>query len=356
MHKFLTVGYLPLLSVRPAELRALKELPEKSKDRLLPFCTLRPWTTAHHLDSVLVKIEESFGNRPIIIDAGVSDPFETGSRPVHIALNALRNPANGYRNWYEFLKSRSNYIPSLQISDPNEIIKEIGLLASLERGLVVRVPDQAFGSASDIASAVQNYIDPIDVCIILDYEQASKHILTRIATCVGIAKGIFSIAPNFSVAVSASSFPMDFTSCTEQEIYERQFFNGVRESLPNNKLIYSDRGSARAERQNGGGGAPAPRIDLAGTSKWGFFREEDDGDRDQAYFDAAVKAIKSPLWDKDLHVWGTQMIERTAAGDDSAIVSPARSTAARINIHLQQQLYYDKPDDKYDTDEDWEDL
>ncbi len=148
---------------------------------------------------------------------------------------------------------------------------------------------------------------------------------------------------------------MDFTDRTEQEIYERRFFNEVREQLPGSNLIYSDRGSARAERQNGGGGAPAPRVDLATVGQWGFFREIDVGDRDQAYFDAATRAINSPYWDEDLHVWGTQMVQRTAAGDETAIVSPARSTAARINIHLQQQLFYDDPNSKYDTDEDWSD-
>ena len=64
------VDYVPLLSVRPAEIRALKELPEKTKDRLLPFMFLRPWTTAQQLDNALVRIEEAYGTRPVIIDAG----------------------------------------------------------------------------------------------------------------------------------------------------------------------------------------------------------------------------------------------------------------------------------------------
>jgi hypothetical protein len=55
-------------------------------------------------------------------------------------------------------------------------------------------------------------------------------------------------------------------------------------------------------------------------------------------------------------VWGTQMIERTALGDPDAITSPVRATAARINIHLHRQLFYDDPGaGLYDTDEEWTD-
>jgi hypothetical protein len=47
------------------------------------------------------------------------------------------------------------------------------------------------------------------------------------------------------------------------------------------------------------------------------------------------------------------MIERTAAGDTSAIGSPQKATAARINLHLQRQTFYDSPAAAEDTDEDW---
>jgi hypothetical protein len=47
------------------------------------------------------------------------------------------------------------------------------------------------------------------------------------------------------------------------------------------------------------------------------------------------------------------MIERTARGDHSAIDSPSKSTAARINLHLQLQTFYKKVDEAEDTEEDW---
>ena len=61
------------------------------------------------------------------------------------------------------------------------------------------------------------------------------------------------------------------------------------------------------------------------------------------------------VWDPELRLWGTQMIERTSLGDLDAIISPARSTAVRINIHLHQQLFYGEPGSLHATDEDWVD-
>jgi hypothetical protein len=350
-----SINYIPLLSVRPAELRALKELPERSKNALFPFMILRPWTSAHYLESVLQKISDAYGDRPLIVDAGVNEPTEGTSRPVHTELANLRQPADGYRNWYEFLVERPNYIPSLQLDAPSQFVAQIARLASLGRGLAIRIPQPAFGSAANFVQIMRAYVQASDICVILDYEQASRELLTRIAATRSIVQNILSVEPACSIALSASSFPMDFTSRTGQEIYERQFFNGVKEAFKGASLIYSDRGSARATRQNGGGGSPAPRVDLAGAGEWAFFREEDDGDRDEAYFTAARRAMGSALWDSDLQLWATQMIRRTAANDVDAIISPARSTAVRINMHLQQQLFYDSPEEKYDTDEEWTD-
>lgn len=355
MRNLQEVKYIPLLSVRPAELRAMKELPNKSKDAIFPYFTLRPWASALHLDSVLKKVEESYPRRPIIVDAGIIDPTQAGNRPVHSELQSLRNPLDGYRNWFEFLEARQNFIPALQLSHPDELSQQIELLASLGRGIAVRFPSELFGTAPEVVETIADFMAGEQICVILDFEQASRLLLNQTLSTVTAINNVVARVPTCSVCVSASSFPADFVGRTEQDIYERRLFDEVRRHLPNLNLIYSDRGSARAERQTGGGGAPAPRVDLATMGQWGFFREVDVEDRDQAYFDAAKRAIDSDFWDENLHVWGTQMVQRTAAEDNTAIVSPARSTAVRINIHLQQQLYHDDPGAKYDTDEDWSD-
>ncbi|EFH12968.1 hypothetical protein HMPREF0731_0811 [Pseudoroseomonas cervicalis ATCC 49957] len=72
------------------------------------------------------------------------------------------------------------------------------------------------------------------------------------------------------------------------------------------------------------------------------------------YQQQAINLMRTPIWEPGFRVWGTQMIERTAAGDTSAISGAQKATAARINLHLQRQTFYSAPEMAGDTDEDWE--
>lgn len=352
---FDNLSYVPLLSVRPAELRALQELPERDKSRLLPYFFLRPWASALQLDAALKKIEDAYGDRPIIMDLAAAEPADT-PRPVHEQLNRLRDPTDGYANWCAFIRAHRSFIPSLQLGDPRQFQRQTDQLLDEERGLAVRFPRAAFGGVRLYAERLGAVTGGgAEVCIILDYGRGSRDLLLQQASTVSFVRSILEVMPRAAVGIAASSFPDGFVGLTEQQIYERELFNAVRLQVGGDRLVYSDRGSVRAERQLGGGGTPAPRIDYAMPIIWHFYRADDPEDRPRAYRRLAQNAIASPLWDRNLRLWGTQMIERTAIGDPEAIVSPARSTAARINIHLHRQLYYDAPAEGSDTDEEWTD-
>lgn len=356
---------MPLLNVRPAEVRAVEEMTERSKDELLPYIFLGPWASAHRLDSTLSRIEAAYGERPVVFDVTPAEP-EPGvpRREVHGQLAALCDPADGYRNWCEFIERNENAIPALQIGDPTQIPAQLEFFRELNRGVVVRFPRGAFAedatTVSNIARALAAArIAPGDACFILDYQRSNRDILNLSAEAIGRMQAIWEAHPGCHLAVSSSSFPDGFER-RSQEIFERLFFNMVAEQLPNRPIIYSDRGSARVERLGGGGGQPLPRVDYAGSVQWSFFRVAPDDDSDPstrpaAYQQAAVQAIESDVWDARLRIWGSQMIERTAAGDPDAIISPMRCTAVRINMHLHRQLFYNDPEEQYDTDEDWTD-
>src|SRR5690606_31577789 len=129
-------------------------------------------------------------------------------------------------------------------------------------------------------------------------------------------------------AVSGSSFHSSFVGLAEQNIHERSLFMHAS-SRTDVALIYSDHGSARVESQMGGGGLPAPRVDYAAADRWLFFRDDSGGERAACYEAQAKACMASPAWDPNLQVWGRQMIERTALGDENALVTPARATAVR---------------------------
>ncbi|MGR4864318.1 beta family protein [Caulobacter sp. LARHSG274] len=355
LRAFDDISYIPLLAVRPAEMMALQSLPERDKDRLLPTFRLQPWVSAHKLESALARITDAYGKRPYFVS--LCDPETVASpRPVHAQLDQLRAPDDGFRAWCDFLadEERQNLIPSLQLTDVNEFDTQAARLRELGRGLMVPLEAEAFRFIRAIATRTAAATDGgRDVVFLLDWGRQTRHLLLLEAEATEYVRTILEVAPHARVALSASTFPEAFTAISEQSIYEREFFEAVKRR--SDRVIFSDRGSTRAERQNGGGGAPAPRIDYARARQWNFFRSDTSDDRPSAYQLQAQKLMASPIWDGNLRLWGTQMIERTALGDESAIVSPARSTAVRVNIHLHQQLFFNAPRELYDTDEEWTD-
>lgn len=347
------VVYLPLLSLRPAEMRALEELPNLTKDRLLPVVHLRPWVGSHRLENATARIAEAYGNRPVVIAMGERE--QPNERPVHAELQSLRDHKRGFDQWCTFFDKNANYIPAIQYS-PNTTDEEeqIARLYELSRGLVVIIEKPAFPAIEIIARRVGERTGGGNgVCFIVDFGIASRDHLQVAMIASGYIDMIRRHAPASFVALSASSFPDTFVGMSDQPIYERRLFD----SLPaKHRMIYSDRGSARVERQTGGGGLPAPRIDYPLTADWKFYRCDDGTTGFNGYKKQAVQLIKTErdgIWNPRLRVWGTQMIERTAAGDTSAIGSPQKATAARINLHLQRQAFYANPDQAEDTDEEW---
>ncbi|MBZ9649391.1 beta family protein [Sphingobium sp. 3R8] len=347
------IPYLPLLSLYPAEMRALEELPGQTKDALLPIVHLRPWSSSHNLDRGLERLALAYGERPCVIS--LADPDSKDAvRPVHHQLNALRQPAEAYANWCAFIEVHPNFIPAVQLQHTAELPAQVQCLHKLGRGLFVIVPKLAFGALDLLAATIAANSDGgRDVIFVLDFGRASRDHLQAAAICVGYINSILSRAPAARVSISASSFPEGFKDLTEQAIYERLLFNEVRGQIDTRSLIYSDRGSVRAEKQLGGGGTPAPRIDYPLQDNWKFFRSDDFGFA--AYQSQASALMRdTSCWDPTLRVWGTQMIERTAAGDMSAISNPNKATAARVNLHLQVQCFYGDPGAARDTEEDWD--
>jgi hypothetical protein len=344
-------AYVPILAVRPSEMIALEELPPSDKDSLLPYIILRPWLTARHLESVLARVEAARGHRPILVDL-TSDIFGEPRRPVHDALDALRDSADGYRNFCDFIAEEEDFIPSLQLSSPAQIGAQVRRFIALDRGCVVRLTEPTFRFSRQIAELFSDIDDQSKVHFILDYARQSRELLARAAGAIGILEGIREVLPDCFVSVSASTFPESFVGLARQEIFERQFHDEVFRHVGHRNVIYSDRASVRAESQ-GGGGAPAPRVDNALRTNWQFFRVADNEDRDAGFQEAAENAVQSDDW-SDLGIWGTDEIIRTASGQ-AAIASAQRSTAVRINIHLHRQTNFDDPLGSPGIEEIWSD-
>jgi hypothetical protein len=200
------------------------------------------------------------------------------------------------------------------------------------------LPKFGFGNLDVILNALSS-VDIDGLLFVLDYGQASQADLAAVAICEGYLKKILEKLPNCHVAVSATSFPDTFDGIVKAPIKERGFYSSVAAQFPGVSIVYSDWGSARAQR-NPGGGRIIPRIDYPTSNEWQFFRR----DEDNGYVIAAKSLKAAKDWQPKMRVWGTQMIERTALGDPYAIVSPVRATAVRINLHMHRQLFFDNPE------------
>lgn len=361
--------YLPVLALSPAEMVAIEELPSKDKDTILPLVLLKGWVASGRLSKSIERINKAIGDRAWIAD--IDESFIEGKknkdgqypREVFKEIEDLLNEHNGYENWIRFLSAMNNVIPTLRYRDTSSsatLINQMNRLIELGRGVAVRFCMKTIepNTFNEVVTALKE-CKYNDMIIILDYGDIDRSILVEVDDNSQLIKKLSSILSGSIFAISSSSFPNSFSGSYRGEIpiYERQFYNKVTKSNTQVEFIYSDHGSARAEKRKGGGGTPPPRIDYPLKNDWRFVRKEPVGDtaeeRKALYQEAAIEVIDSDYWEPMLALWGTRMIEQTSKGDEYGITNPNRATAVRINIHMYLQLHYLDTFNEMDTDEEW---
>jgi Beta protein len=364
-----TYNYLPLFSVRRAEMFAMENLPNKDKDILLPIVLLRGWGVSKHLENSIERIKKSTGDRPWIMDIDVDYLLENKGkeRPVFEELESLRNSAEGYKNWCNFVAEYPQVIPCVQLEDRAELNEQLDRLVALGRGMAVRFNDVNIPNWNAILRVIAGKAIE-GLCVIIDYGklgQLTKERLLEYTDPVSTyVNEMYQEIPNAIFVVSSTTFPSDFSDIDgleERVIFERQFFSEIVAQCPDIALKYSDRGSTRAGKAATGGATPAPRIDFPLKNVWKISRKklspiemEDEEERKDGYRVVAKNLVRSVEWDPNLKIWGAKEIEASAKGE--LITNPHHSTAVRINIHLHRQLHYNNaPGEIIDTDDDWVD-
>lgn len=366
--------YIPILALSRAELIAYEELPNKDKDLLIPIIPIKGWCSAKKLSSAINKVNSALGNRKWIASIDIDyiknnkEFLITGEYPrsVFYEIAELLEPKNNYERWRTFVRENENLIPTIQHQDSSAIQKQIEFFDSLGRGMAVVFSPKDINEGKHIFTLLKiKEFQPQNIIVIYDFGTIFKRDDDLIQAISTIIDSTIKIIDSIPICISASSFPSDFSKRGEGEIqiYERFIFNQIRNKHPFVNLIYSDHGSARVEKQNGGGGTPAPRIDYPLKDDWRFIRKEfsdtnsdiDKDEKNHLYTQIAIEMLSKNYWMPELKLWGTRMIEQTSLGDKFGINSPQCSTAVRINIHLYNQLHYNTNIDEIDTDEDWED-
>lgn len=363
--------YLPILALKPAEMAALEELPEKDKELLLPLIPLKKWASSKIFSKSLERIRKALGSNYFIADLDhdflldIKNKKKSYSDELIEEVSDLCLSDNGYNNWVKFISSDEKMIPTLQFEDITQLSAQVDNFLILNRPMVARF--EFFGdyliSTKKFQEAVKVLSEkkfPYGLLVIFDYGDVNRFDLLEYNKYSTLIKRISDFLPSAIFSLSGTSFPYSFSGSYRGEIpiYERQIFNKVSSECDGIHIIYSDRASTRALSNTGGAGIPPPRIDYPLKNDWRFIRKELSSgalEKEELYRIAACEIRNSDYWVDCLHLWGTQMIEKTCLGDLYGITSASRATAVRINIHLYQQLHYFDSLDSLDTEEEWVD-
>jgi hypothetical protein len=368
--------YLPILSVAPSEINALSELPEKDKDFILPYFPLKGWLGSNKLENTTKKIHSIFKDRPWIADIDyeflrnnkiLKKLLVDGKYPreVYEEVLNLSDSSDGYKNWIDYSLCFESIVPCIQLDEVSELEKQCVNLSATNKKVALRLRINSIKS-SELHSILNKIVEKLTnpIYILIDLESISHKEINQSVQVSNIVNTIINICKpkeNCSFSLSGTSFPSSFSGMSEGEssILERTMYNKVsRNSI--NKLIYSDYASVSVKKAQGASRLPPPRIDYPRKNEWKHLRKDFDDvelatkeEKHKLYSYLAKLLVEKDYWEPKLLIWGTQQIEKTAAGDNYGITDAQKATAARINIHLFQQLHYEDIMDELDTDDDW---
>ncbi|MCW8336642.1 beta family protein, partial [Vibrio paucivorans] len=174
--------YVPILSLSPAEMNAIEELPEKDKNLILPFIPLKGWVGSQLLDNSVPRIEKAIGKERLWI-ADIDEDFLEGRldsegnypREVFHQVAELLSPDEGYDNWFNFVRKHQNVIPVAQLTNLGQLTTQLEKLYSLGRGVAFRFNTIHIQSSlhTRVATTLK-LLGYSDVFFIFDYEQVTK--------------------------------------------------------------------------------------------------------------------------------------------------------------------------------------
>jgi len=352
--------YLVTIGIRPAEIRGLKELPGSTKDRLTPVVLLAPWLATTPLSRALDKFEEAYPSRPYFVDIDTYYHVnENGNEAKVLWAQLAQKPAN-LDAWWELISDYPEANPCLLMAEQSieSARQQITWAREHHRNFCIRMNLAEGGSGIPmwmpelVAELAQEGAN--DYAVVFEFGWV-QDALAVAALASGYANTFFSVVPpEVPIAVSCTSFPNDFTvfdGTVEQPFTNRQLIVQVRQGTNHPRIIYGDWGSTRP-RSYGHASQPKNRIDFPADNSWFFARNNGE---EVSFFDAAHRIVGCAGWTGNLGIWGEQLIEGTALGQNFAIDTMQKMYAARVNIHLHRQAFYGHLPPPDALDEAWND-
>jgi len=324
------VNYVPLLRTKPAEINAFHTLSAAEKASIFPIFLSKPWQNANHFKKTIDKVEGAVGTIPFAF--GIDRDFRAGGakQPAQGEFDALFDPAQGFRAYYECVESMQNAVPVfVGGGSADQILMQLGQADALGRGLIVRFVRGEITPVLNLAASVPPL--PEDTVFVVDAGWHRDQLQLQ-QWALATVQRVTNAVPDAEIVVMASSFPDSFNQIVghgEVTLHEPAVFNVVRASFNEAAMIYGDWATTRPP-QSGGGGTIPPRIDVPMIGTCNIFRA--DPDAPETYASMASLAMSHECFESVPPCYGRTLIETTASGQ--GITGTQRATEARINIHM----------------------
>ncbi|QBY00280.1 hypothetical protein E2K80_05630 [Rhodophyticola sp. CCM32] len=354
------VSYVPTLAIRASEMRGLEFLPLATKERMTPCVLLAPWSSTTTLGKAIDRFETAFpkGDYFLDIDRGYIPTNPDADAQVELA--SLKNPANAYASWCEFVQRHEKVMPCLQLRDQNEdeIRKQIQRYREFGRTFALRIfRDREPINLEDAISAVSAF-GAADFVIILEGGWARDALQLPAWFSGIIGNALAEINAQVPIVASCTTMPKGYSNCvgrTKVGFSNRVLVQQVQANRNDRKIVYGDWGSTRPREQTGGGGHDIPeRIDYPTEDSWYIYRKPDP----DWTFQKAAKMLTedAEVWNGKTGQWGEQMIAETKVSKHLGITSLQKNVSVRVNLHLHRQAFYgtDLPPMEA-LEDDWED-
>lgn len=352
--------YVPTLAIRASEMNGLEFLPAATKEKITPCILLAPWANALTLDKAIQRVEKCLRNQNYILDIDRDYEFTNLESPPQKELLALLDPSDAFANWCRFVAEHEWVWPCIQTRGQSEAairtqirrFQEAGRAYSM-RIFMHRMPD----NITEVVSAFAAF-GVADYAIILEGGW-TRDPLTLAVWFDGMIGGILqAIDATVPIVLSCTSMPKLFTDfdggITQVPFNNRMLIDQIRQRRSNrSRIMYGDWGSTRPREQSGFASRPLDRVDYPIRNAWDIARNKT---QNWDFRRSAQAIVGSADWDGNLGIWGEEQILNTTISPALGIDTPQKNVAARVNIHLHRQAFYDAGNlSGMNLDEDWED-
>lgn len=355
-------SYIATLGIRPAEMKALEELPGKTKARLTPLVLLAPWSGTSPLERALDRVEKAYPKRSYFVDLDwyykVEDPLSEAKKQ----WNEIRYGSSRLNTWWSVLKGYPYACPCLLIDNMSidDVRRQINWARENSREFCIKI-----GLDTRTGSGIPLWMDQLlveleeegtgDYTVLFEFGFVHKDFQIPDNLFEQILEIFRRVPYSVPVAVSFTSFPnsfKDYDDIEECTFNNRDVMIRISQRTNHPAMIYCDWASTRPRNDGERFGNPKNRIDYPIDRSWIIARDEK---QNGEFRDLARRIVQSDYWDDDLGIWGAELIKSCASGSVSAITANYHVRVARINIHLHRQAFFGHLPRPEELDEKWKD-